>query len=468
MDNKPNYILILPDQWRGDCLGCTGHPVVQTPCLNHIAGEGVTFTSAYSAAPTCIPARACLATGQTPSTHGRLGYQDGIPWNYEHTMMKCLRDGGYQTMQSGKTHFYPQRVSLGFEENRLYEIPIHDKDFESDYHIWLQRQTNGLVHDIARQADPNACLVKPWEYDEELHCTNWIMNNAIEMLWRRDPTRPFFMQIGIHRPHAPYDPPRAYYEMYANAELPNPRVGDWAEEYGNPTSNLTCWSGKLPDKTIDQMTKAYYASITHIDYQIGKLYNWLKKEKLLEKTYLIFMSDHGEQLGDHHQFRKASPFEGSAKIPFIIRPPKGSDFKTNDTCSSPVSHMDVMPTLLELAGINIPNTVEGSSLIRLLKGQFENWREFIHGEHANNNHGWQFLTDGKEKYIWETMSGSELFFDIDNDSQEKRNLVKEASYSKRVELWRGRLIEILAQRPQDGLSDRTRLIPGKVLPNTRS
>jgi len=468
MTNRPNFIIVFPDQWRGDCLGINGHPTVQTPFLDHLASDGVLFTCAYSAAPTCIPARACLATGQTPSTHGRLGYQDGVPWNYHTTLMNCLRNGGYQTLQAGKTHFYPQRAALGFEEMRLYEVPIHHPGFESDYHHWLQNQTGGRIQDVARQADPNTWVVKTWDHDEAYHCTNWIVDSGIELLSRRDPTRPFFLQLGIHRPHAPYDPPKTYYDLYADCDLEDVPVGDWAEKYDFPTRDVGCWQGRLPKKILDQTRRAYYASITHIDYQIGKLFNWLRVHHLLENTYILFLSDHGEQLGDHCQFRKATPFEGSAKIPFILYPPKGSHFNRGAICKKPVTHMDIMPTVLELSNVAIPDSVEGKSLVPLLQGVSDGWREYMHGEHANRTHGWQYLTDGKEKYIWETLSGKELFFDLVNDPQEKQNKANNSAYSKRVTLWRERLIANLALRPQDGLSDGHVLLPGKVLLNVRS
>jgi arylsulfatase A-like enzyme len=467
LTERPNFILVFPDQWRGDCLSSLGHPVVETPFLDHVAAEGMTFTSAYSAAPTCIPARACLATGQTPSTNGRLGYQDGITWNYDKTLMKCLRDGGYQTMNVGKTHFFPQRAALGFEENRLYEIPIHHSGFESDYHKWLEHESNNKVRDVAREADPNTWVVHPWIHDENLHNTTWITETAIELLWRRDPLRPFFLQIGYHRPHAPYDPPIRYYEMYEKKELSEVPVGDWCEEYSNPMKKTDSWQGCLPKHLLDKTRKAYYANMTYIDYEVGKLYNWLKKSKLLDNTYLIFLSDHGELLGDHNLLRKEKPFEGSAKIPLIVRPPKSVKFQKDSICDKPVTHMDVMPTLLAAAGISIPETVEGLSLLPLITGVENTWREFIHGEHSCGTVGWQYLTDGKEKYIWETASGKELFFDLTSDPQEKRDRSQSSQYKSRVNLWRNRLIEILASRPQDGLSDGEQLISGKVLPHVR-
>jgi len=458
MKNKPNFVLIFPDQWRGDCLSYLDHYAVHTPFIDKIAENGVIFSAAYSEAPTCIPARACLATGQTPSTCGRLGFKNGVPWKYETTFMKCLRDSGYQTLCSGKTHFYPERVALGFEEMRRYDVSNVSGDFESDYHAWLDRETKGMVRDTAKDIDPNGFVTKPWLYPEYLHPNTWTVDSAIELLSRRDPTRPFFIQVGFQRPHLPNDPPVEYYNMYKDRELPPPPIGDWVDK-----KNI-----KYSPEAVDRVRRGYFAQIEHIDMQIGRLLNWVDFSKEAEDTFVIFISDHGEMLGDHGMDHKRKPFEGSAKIPYIIMPPKNLDCKKGVTSKEPVVLMDIMPTLLEFVGINIPDSVEGLSLKDLITGSDNKLkREFIHGEHADINDGWQFVTDGKEKFIWESKSGREWFFDLVKDPREEKDLSTEEKYAERINLWRNRLIGILSKRPQDGLSDGSRLIPGKVLPEVR-
>ena len=466
---RPNFLLIFADQWRSDCLGTLGHPVVETPYLDHLAGEGVLFRHAYSACPSCIAARASLATGMTPSSHGRLGYRDCVPWRYEHTMMRCLRDADYQTMNAGKTHFYPQRVALGFEENRLYDPQTLDGERQSDYHDWLARETGGAVQDTVDVMRSNSWVAAPWIHDERLHPNCWNTDAAVELLERRDPTRPFLLQVGYHRPHPPLDPPLRVYEMYANTPLPPVPVGDWAAGYDVPAHDPDAAVGRIPAVALDRARRAYYAQITHLDQQIGRLLWCLGDMGLLDDTYIVFSADHGELLGDHHTFRKVRALEGSAGVPFIVRPPRGFDDVRGRRHEAPVTHMDVMPTFLDAAGVRIPPSVEGSSLVPLLRGEQVAWREFVHGEHSvcYDDVSCQFVTNGKEKFIWDMLTGDELFFDLREDPGETANRANDPAFAERVALWRDRLVGVLAARPQDGLTNGSRLVPGRSTPAVR-
>ncbi len=468
-NQRPNFLLIFPDQWRGDCVGGPyNHPVVETPFLDQMANEGVTFTSAYSACPSCIATRACLATGRTPDGTGRIGYRDGVPWRYEGTMYHRLRDAGYQTINVGKTHFYPQRLHLGFEENRLYECIRIDEGFDSDYHIWLKEKGQGLVRDTAMEITSNSWMARPWLHPEPLHPNTWTAQTAIEMLQRRDPARPFFLQVGFHRPHPPLDPPVEYFRQYEDREMPPVPVGDWAKEFAEPVRRVDSSTGTLPKHILDRSRRAYYAQITHLDYQIGRILECVRTMGELGNTWIIFTSDHGELLGDHNHFRKVVALEGSARVPFIVRPPQSFDGPRGSFRDEPISHFDVMPTVLEQAGLEIPADVQGSSLRPLLAGEDAQWRDYIHGEHSSfSDQGNQFVTDGKEKFIWLTGSGRELFFDLKDDPQELHDRSGDPDYADRVALWRQRLIDLLAERPDDGLSDGERLIPGTSLPAVR-
>lgn len=207
--------------------------------------------------------------------------------------------------------------------------------------------------------------------------------------------------------------------------------------------------------------------MAHLDYQIGRLMLALKKRGFREDTYIVFSSDHGELLGDHHLFRKFNPFEGSAKVPLIIKPPPSRNAPRGVTSDLPVSLCDLMPTFLAEAGLAVPETVEGSSLAPLVRGESPTWRDFVHGEHTRADRGWQFVTDGKEKFIWESRSGAEWFFDLSTDPEERVDRAGDPVDRDRVTLWRRRLVGVLAQRPRDGLSDGERLIPGKIAPTVR-
>ncbi|MHC4886125.1 MAG: arylsulfatase [Planctomycetota bacterium] len=465
---KPNIVFIVTDQMRADCLGITGHPVVETPNLDEMARSGVVFTAAYSSCPSCIAARASMFTGLTPSSHGRLGYQDCVPWTYENTLPQLLGEAGYQTHCVGKTHFHPQRNHLGFHSMETYEGSQNfDGQFVNDYYEFLKEKSGGMHSEYGNGLGHNSWVTRPSQLPEELHNNTWVATKGIDFLRRRDKTRPFFLNLSFHRPHPPIDPPQAYWDMYRDAPLPVVPVGDWADRFDVPPAHTNAYCGHLPKATLDRARRAYYAQIAHIDNQIGRFRCELSQMKA-GPTWFIFTSDHGEMLGDHHLFRKAYAYEGSAGIPFIVTPPAEGCGSISD---APVLLEDILPTCMEIAGVETPENVEGSSLVPLSKGNRpDDWRSFLHGEHSACYHSsltMQYLTDGKEKYVWFTETGEEQFFNLTTDPQEMRNLAGCPEAEERVALWRKRMIERLATRPQDGLSDGERLIPGTLLPATR-
>ncbi len=464
---QKNILFIFADQWRGDCLGCAGHPDIITPNLDDLAQDGIVFDRAYAAAPSCIPARACLVTGKKPVNTGFVGYCDGIVWDYPQTMMTELRDHGYQTINVGKTHFFPQRAHLGFEINDMYDAGKIEPNFKSDYHIWLEQETRGHVTDTANVFNGNSCLYYPWMAEEYLHPTAWNTRKAIEHLETRDPMRPFFLQVTYHRPHPPYDPPRDFYDLYRDKKLADIPFGDWCEEFAVEDKSISAWCSKRDPDTLDRMRKAYYASITHLDYSIGKIITWLKVHGLYEDTLIVFSSDHGELLGDHHMYRKISPFEGSARIPMIIKGDAGCCRNTHSDV--PVSHFDMMPTFLNFAGIPVPKDVDGISMLPTVRTGEKPRRTWLHGEHCGyGENGWQFIVDKEYKYIWNTMTGTEYFFDLHADPHELVNLAGKEAYASRVADFRSRLIRILEERPEDDLVENGKLKPGKILAPVRN
>ncbi len=471
MPQRPNIVFILTDQMRGDCLSVAGHPVIRTPTLDMFARQGTLFTRACASVPSCIAARACMWTGQSASTTGRLGYRDAVPWRYPVTLMSALANGGYQCHCVGKTHFYPQGSLMGFHSMETYEASQnHDGDYVNDYFEWLNAQPGGPWQERMTGLDSNSWVAAPSDLPEHLHNNSWTITRGIEFVRRRDPTRPFFLNVSFHRPHAPVDPPNHYFHMYDGAALPPVPIGDWAERYGtHPVDGVNASCGRIAEDELDRLRRAYWGQISHIDAQINRLVIVLRLQGLLDNTILIFLSDHGELLGDHYLFRKTHAFEGSAKIPLIVAAPKGWNHPQSAVSDLPVTHMDLMPTVLEMAGLPIPDRVEGESLLPIVAGKAADWREYVHGEHASMGagEGNQFVVGRRYKYVWFTKSGEELLFDLANDPHELHNLAADSGAAKLTAEWRARLVTELAKRPQDGLTDGDKLVRGKSLPAVR-
>lgn len=474
---RPNILFVIADQWRGDCLSITGHPVVETPNLDMVARRGIVFTSAFSSCPSCVAARASLFTGLAPSSHGRLGYQDRVPWRYNHMLAQELGNAGYQTYCIGKTHFYPQRAHLGFQGLESYEGKHnHDGGYINDYWEWLKSRTSGTGEENAHGLSHNGWPARPSHLPDELHNNSWVAERAEEFLKRRDPTRPFFLNLSFHRPHPPIDPPRVYWDMYQNQTLPEVPKGDWAKKHAVPVNHVDAWHGDFDPRHIDRARRGYYAQVSHIDNQIGRVLSSISRLRC-GPLMIVFTSDHGEMLGDHNLYRKTYAYEGSARVPLIVSMPEAPKAKPA-VVDIPAVLEDVYPTILDAASVDRPAhyRIDGVSLLPLYQGRDaeqesgDGSREFVHGEHSacyDPANAMQFLTDGRVKYIWNPVTGGEYLFDRANDPDELHDISRAPESLDMLEHWRGRLIDGLAERPQDGLSDGKRLISGSSPPAVR-
>ena len=460
MSNQPNIILILSDQLRGDCLSCLGHPVAETPNLDQLAGEGIQFRRAYSPCPSCVPARRSLMTGMTPYRAGMVGYQDYEPWNYEHTLAGGLTKAGYQSINIGRTHFYPPRLHLGFEQ-----LILNKEEYES----WL-RERGFQGGKFGQGVDNNSWIGRPSHLPEHYMEEAWLVNQAEDFLGRRDTTRPFFMCLSLAGPHPPWCPPEFYFHLFNDKEIPLPVVGDWAE--GNACEDepwdVNAWRRRLPEHLTHRAQAAYHAMVAFVDAQIGRFLRTLRLQGFSSDTWILFASDHGEMLGDHHLWRKTYAYEGSARIPLILRPPRGSQRFVNEACEELAGLEDIMPTLLEIGGASIPDTVEGQSLLSLVRGETTP-RSYYHGEHApayGPEAAHQFLVNQKWKYIWNPVTGIEQLFDLENDPSECNNLASLEEYEDSLNTWRERLAHELKDRVE-GFSDGiqlSRVTPSAVVP----
>lgn len=467
---KPNILLVMPDQMRGDCLSLENHPALATPAIDSIGREGVAFARAYTTCPSCIAARRSLLTGQFPPTHGMVGYRERVPLQAP-TVTQLLHDAGYETVLAGRyMHQSPRETPYGFEKRVLGSTYIRDDDYAR--HLQEQAPDLGGINGIGLSC--NSREVKAWPVEESLHPTNWVIEQAQRLLAGSDGERPLFLAASFYAPHSPLFPPGRYMEQILKKDLPPAAIGEWdtppaAELYKtNPDSNRVVLEG-----TELRTTQAgYFGLIQHLDDLLpGLLADFKAKSEAQGRPWVIvFTSDHGEMLGDHYLFRKCEPYEGSSRIPFLIQGSKELGFVAGSRCDSPVGLEDIMPTLLTLADVSIPETVEGESLVPVLKGEADCVRTVIHGEHAtcyDKEQGFHMLTDGKTKYIWRPASGEEQLFDLQTDPQEKHNL---ATKEEMIIPWRNRLIERLADRPE-GFTDGDKLIAGQtyepVLPHAQ-
>ncbi len=448
---RPNVLLFTTDQHRGDCIGLAGG-VVETPNLDGIADAY--FPNAYTEIPSTTGARRVLLTGRGSHACGAIGYSMG-EWDERFSLAHVLATHGYHCINVGWRNLHPRRKLYGF-----HEVVPHDLQSDADeYWEWLTSELGRYAHERAGGIDANGWLARPWNLDERFHSTNWTVAESLRRLERRDPTKPFFLWCSHLKPHSPYDPPEFFWDLYIDRALPQIPVGDWAEPFAEPSVRIgrTAWRGRLGDERNQRQRAGYYGSITHIDYQFGYLIEMLRSNGLWENTLVVFTSDHGDMLGDHHLHRKCFAYEGSARIPLVLRYPDGLDLPTG-TFDQVVGLQDVMPTVLDAAGIEAPGWMTGRSVFDAVRGA--RTRDFFHGEHSpcyDLTLGMHYLTDGRTKYIWYPVTGAEQLFDLTADRGERHDLAAVPDRAGELATWRERLIDILAGR-DDPLTDGKRLL----------
>ena len=376
---QPNIVLICLDQIRQDWFSLHGHPFVRTPHIDSIGGTGISFDRARSECPACIPARQCIMTGLDPWSLDMFGNVEGQPLPAEQpTLAGLLSDAGYQTHAVGKLHTYPARSRIGFHEAEIdEEYRTLDNGKPHDYEQYLRDQ--GLAHRASSHGIGSNQY--GWRLDsipEEHSPTHWVGDRACNFIERRDPTRPFFLYASFRQPHPPFVVQPAFWEMYRDRDVPMPLVGDWCDD-----KQPTHWSRlhlkhrshlwwDHPHEIPDSL-RAYAAMITHIDAMVGMLLGSLAEHGVAKNTWVMLIGDHGDMLFDHKGFSKATPLRGASGVPFMIKPPVGKIFNTpafdqlpRIDRQQPVGLVDVLPTVLDMAGIAAPENIDGRSTLPYL------------------------------------------------------------------------------------------------------
>jgi arylsulfatase A-like enzyme len=315
----------------------------------------------------------------------------------------------------GKTHFGPgQRIHQGFEH---VEPPADHVRF-----LVREGEVDGYRHGLGGNEFSPA--IDPM--DPKLSLTSWVTDRSLDFLETRDDTRPFFLWASYNHPHPPFTPSLPSWELYRDKSQPKRVTGDWSARFEDVPDAFTAVSQELSmtqrfdDEQIETIRKAYAACITEVDLSIGRIFGHLQTQKLLDNTWIIFTTDHGEMLGDHWLGGKCVPFDAAARIPFLVRPPHGNRDHRHDwrgsTSDATVCLADILPTCAGIAGAPVPEGVSGQDLQGLLDGSLPEREAFYHScmyLHA--------VRQGPWKLCRETINGSELLFNLAEDPHEERN-----------------------------------------------
>jgi len=432
MSDRPHVLLISTDHWPASLMGVADHPAIRTPTIDQLARNGVRFTNAYTECPICIPARRTLMTGVSPRTHGDRTFKTDEPMPDLPTLAQTFRDAGYQAYAAGKLHVYPPRDRIGFDDVILVEEGRPQLGAIDDHELFLADAGyagQGFTHGMSN----NDYQYRPWHLPEHTHVTNWTTQQMARLIKRRDPTRPGFWFLSYCHPHPPLAPLRDYLEMYRDLPIDPPYHGGWvANPYTLPYV-LQAIRGNwdhFNEREILDIRRAFYALCTHIDHQLRVVIGTLREEELLDNTIILFTSDHGDMLGNHGLWAKRLFYENSANIPMLLvsagAGEAGFDPRVghNRVDGRLVGWQDVMPTLLDLAGIDIPDTVEGRSMVG------EERRDYLYGECAEDRGATRMIHDGRHKLIYYPVGNVVQLFDLENDPNEVRDLSASPDYAE--------------------------------------
>lgn len=444
---RPNIIFIITDQQRFDTISALGYPHMDTPHLDRLVHEGVSFSQCHITAPSCAPSRASLFTGQYPHTTGILKNAD----EWTRSWVEDLSASGYTSVNIGKMHTWPFTTPCGFHQR--YVVENKDRYLEGRYFFdeWDKAlAARGLVKQQReryreREDYDEAIGSFTWDLDADMQSDHFV--GSMAKWWTRTypPTEPLFLQIGFPGPHPPYDPTPEALEPYRDREMELDPL-EQADLDGQPkayqgmrvhNNEVDHDSVVLPlDPTEEQrlnQRRHYCANVSMIDEQVGRIMESLERNGYLENSVIIFTSDHGDCLTDHGHSQKWTMYEQVTRVPMIVWSADGR-FGKGRKVEEKVSLFDLGPTILELAGCEVPAHFSAESLVPALEER-PDWkgRDYVFAEHPRDGN---FTTADYQVMVrsdrWKLVEiyGSDdiedgregMLFDLENDPREVENL----------------------------------------------
>jgi choline-sulfatase len=414
-----NILFVLTDMQRADTIGALGNETIQTPHLDRLVREGTAFTRCYTPSPVCIPARCSLHYGLYPQrtglfVNGRMMEDNGA------SLAAGLSRAGYHTAAVGKCHFTPDPLARrGFDQRITQEEIVSDYS-RDDYRSWL------VDHDLDPveahgERGPMYYIPQPSRFRGPAHPTEWIADRSMEVIDAAEKEgKPWCVMSSFIHPHPPFTPPPPWTKLYDPRTMPQPHLPDGYESlltHINRTQNRYKWRDRGTDFNLVQMIRSYYyATISFVDHQVGRLVSHLEKLGKLDETLIIFSSDHGEYLGDYGCYGKRSMHDASARVPLIARLP--DHFEAGATCSRPASLVDIYPTMMGIAGAESVDK-DGVDLARLASG--EACRDHVFSQWGKGANAIYLIASEDWKYIYSAGEDKEILFYRLNDPLESRN-----------------------------------------------
>ena len=397
MSRGPNILLLFTDQQRFDTIGALGNPYIQTPELDRLTAEGVAFTSAYTPSPVCVSARCSLVTGRYAHNTGCTDNMAMPPGQV--SLMEILQENGYQTHGTGKMHFTPDSHRLWGFDSRDYSEEGGMRTDDEYCRFLCDAGYDHIVDPLGVRSEWYY-VPQPSQLPERLHKTRWVADRSLDFLRRRDTGRPFFLWSSFIKPHPPFESPVPWNRLYKSVDVPPPARPEGCSDvltYWNRYQNCYKWRDQGEDLNLLRLIRAaYYACISYVDYNIGRILAYLRESGELDNTLVVFTSDHGECLGDYGCFGKRSVWDIAARIPLVVRFP--DRFSAGERCDRVSGLTDILPTCLAAAGIAPPAYADGTDLAGLATGK--NRRDYVLCHLSGEERGLYGLITDDYKYVY--------------------------------------------------------------------
>lgn len=445
MKNPPNILFLMSDEHRADVAGFAGNKAIQTPTLDWLAEDGYVFNNAYTPSPTCVPGRQCMMAGQLPKTAGCEGWFDLQPGHM--TFARRFSEYAYHTTASGKLHHFgfdmmqgwshrtgalqDMQSAAGFKDTSNKEA--NDRYAQNLWDVkWSEAkevQRAGAGHSNYHTADAIA--------------TQCAMETAREYFAspgydRPKSPRPLMLKLSLLKPHYPYQTSSENFDYYLNRV--EPFLGQQVSEHPY-LSKLQVRAGiDASERELRRATAAYYGMIHTIDQQYAQMLDLLKHVgQNLDDWIIVYTSDHGEMLGEHGVWEKQKFYEGSVRVPLIIRWPNGLGKSNGKTINQNVSLCDLFATLCDMAEIPTPDGLDSRSLVPLIKGDSSNWRNEALAQYGPENY---MIKQDDLKYSYYGSEMPEVLFDLKTDPKELTNFIGHPNYAQHVAQFRQRLADL--------------------------
>lgn len=447
--NRPNVLFITADQMRYDTIHALGYPWMQTPNLDQLIHTGVTFNRCYCSAAACVPSRASLFNAEFPHTLNV--YNNESRWG--RSWIEAFQAADYDTVSIGKMHTVPYDERCGFDQRLIVENKDHPPRPEEPHGGFLDEWDRHLLSRGIKKpsretyrdhySDYETALgAYEWSLDESEHVDVFVGAMAEMFIQQRHSTRPFFMTVGFPGPHPPYDPPDRVRHLYDNVDIPVPAVtddelalqppphGNYRHEMMVGNHDAVRWRENPSPEALLRLRRYYAANVTLIDEQIGRILRALEASGDLENTIVVFLSDHGDCLGDHGHIQKWTMYEQVVRVPAVVWAPHLlPEGQQHDEL---IQHFDLVPLLFELAGLPALQSRSTQSALDVIRGTSPG-RSVVFAEQGvervlrdvslmtmMRTHDWKLVHYLDQEW-------GELY-DLNNDPAELRNLWTDNAY----------------------------------------